>query len=405
MPSPDRWRWIAVTIFVFSSVLNYLDRQILATMVEVWRAKPEFPFSDANYGDTIAVFSIAYALSAPFMGWFLDRVGLNRGISITVALWSLTSLATGFVHSFHELLLVRGALGIVEASGISAVGKMGGMYLRPKERAMGSAMSQLGLSIGAGAAPAMAIFFAYRYNWRWAFYVAGILGLLWIPLWLFTSKLIPPGEKPLRASNNDTAAMLRDRRLWAMIAANFLSMSFYSLWTNWTPRYLSRMHHLTAQAGAPYNTAVQMCGYAGALLGAWLSWQFVNRGRTPAESRKRVCLLAASIVMFSAAIPLLPTPLLATIGISLSFFWISAWSTNLYTLPVDLYGANGAAFGVSGLVFAYGAMQAFVSRPIGVVIDRIGFQPVCFTFALLPLASYFLLLRHVREQPRPSWGP
>jgi hypothetical protein len=31
--SPVPLRWIAVTVFVFSAVLNYLDRQVLATDV------------------------------------------------------------------------------------------------------------------------------------------------------------------------------------------------------------------------------------------------------------------------------------------------------------------------------------------------------------------------------------
>jgi len=132
-------RWIAVTVFVFSAVLNYLDRQVLATMVDIWRSRPDFPFTYSDYGILLSVFSLAYAVSAPFMGWFLDRVGLNVGITISVCAWSLASIGTGFVHGFHELLLCRALLGVAEASGVSAVGKMVGMYLRPEERAVGSA--------------------------------------------------------------------------------------------------------------------------------------------------------------------------------------------------------------------------------------------------------------------------
>jgi hypothetical protein len=96
-------------------------------------------------------------------------------------------------------------------------------------------------------------------------------------------------------------------------------------------------------------------------------------------------------------IPLMPTPALATAGMSLSFFLICAWSTNLYTIPVDLYGAARAGFGVSALVFAYGAMQAVVSRPLGQVIEQYGFQPVCLTFGVLPLIAYALLAAVIRK--------
>ena len=105
MPSSLRLRWVAVIVFVFSAALNYLDRQILATMVDIWRTAihPGFRFDYADYGLLLSVFSIAYALSAPFMGWFLDRVGLNAGMSLAVAVWAVASFGTGTVHSFGEL--------------------------------------------------------------------------------------------------------------------------------------------------------------------------------------------------------------------------------------------------------------------------------------------------------------
>ncbi len=96
------------------------------------------------------------------------------------------------VHGFGALLACRAVLGVAEASGIAAVGKAIGMYLRSPERSVGTAMSQLGLSLGGGLAPHFAVYFAYQHSWRWAFYAAGGLSLLWIPLWLITSHLIRP---------------------------------------------------------------------------------------------------------------------------------------------------------------------------------------------------------------------
>jgi ACS family hexuronate transporter-like MFS transporter len=394
-------RWVAITIFVLSGVLNYLDRQVLATMVDIWRARPEFPFDYSSYGLLLSVFSIAYAVAAPFMGWFIDRVGLNRSISISVAVWALASFGTGLVHGMNLLLVTRAILGVAEAAGVSAAGKATGMYLEPKERAVGTAMSQLGLSLGAGLAPQFAVFFAYRYSWRWAFFGAGLLSLAWIPLWLFTSRAIPPVTVPSSGRQSHSFGLVRDSRLWALVVANFVSMTIYSLWTNWPPTYLIQMHHLTPPEAKNYTWIVPICGYFGALLGGQMSWRMVSKGLPPVEARKRVCFISACILLLTMFIPLLPTPALATTGMSLSFFWIAAWSTNLYTIPVDLFGANRAAFGVSALVCAYGAMQAVISRPLGAIIENHGFSGVCFTFAFLPLAAYFCLKTFVREsQPQ-----
>src|SRR5579884_1457612 len=388
-----RLRWVAVVIFVFSAVLNYLDRQVLATMVDIWRARPEFPFDYARYGELLAAFSVAYALSAPVMGWFLDRVGLTRGICISVAVWALASFGTATVHSFEQLLWWRALLGAAEASGVSAMGKVSGGYLLPEERALGAATQQLGLSIGAGLAPRFAVFFAYNHSWRWAFAGAGALSLAWIPVWIFTERMIPPSVQPgtERAAPHAAGELLRDGRLWSLMGANALGMTVYSLWTNWAPTYLIRTYHLTPPQAARYTWIIPLSAYFGAFAGGSLSFLWIRRGVDAVRARRRACVVSAAAAVITAALPWVPTPALATAGISASFFLVTAWSTNLYTIPVDLYGAARAAFGVSGLVFAYGAMQAIVSRPLGVVIQRFGFTPVTLTMSCLPLLSCALL--------------
>ena len=390
-------RWVAILVFVLSSVLNYLDRQVLATMLDIWRLRPEFPFTDSDFGLLVSVFSIAYAVAAPFMGAFLDRVGLNRGITFSVALWGVASVGTGLAHGMPGLIFWRTVLGVAEAAGISAIGKAIGMYLLPEERAVGQATSQLGLSIGAALAPRFAVYFAYQYSWRWTFFAVAILSVAWIPIWLVTSRLIPAVEPGGAASGVHSESLLRDRRLWALVIANALSMTLYSLWTNWTPTYLVRLG-LQPPEAANYSWAVPLCGYIGAFLGGSLSWRFIRSGDAPVRARKRVCLLAAVACLATAALPLFHTPLIATIGMSFSFLAIAAWSANLYTLPIDLWGAARAGFGLSALVFAYGAMQAAISVPVAKVIHRYGFPPVCICFAVLPLVAYAFIHRTIPSE-------
>jgi len=384
-------RWVAICVFILASVLNYLDRQILATMVDIWRTRPEFPFTYDDYGLLLSVFSIAYAVSALFAGWFIDRVGLNRGTIAAVAVWAVASFGTGASHTVGELLFWRAVLGAAEASAIAAVTKAVAMYLLPPERAVGQAMSQLGLSLGAGLAPAFAVYFSYRYSWHWAFYSAGILSLAWIPIWLITSRAIPPVSLPGSGKATHSFGLLRDPRLWALMVANMLGMSLYSLWANWAPTYLVSVQHLTPQQASHYTWIVPVSGYFGGLLGGLISWRLILSGRTPIAARKRACLISAVLLIGTIVVPLAPNPALATLGMSLSFFWVCSWSVNHYTLPIDIYGASHAAFGGAALVFAYGVMQSIISRPLAAVIERFGFSPVCAVFAVLPIAGYCLV--------------
>ena len=95
-----------MSVFVLSSALNYLDRQILAALAPLVRA--EFHMTNADYGQLLAVFSITYAISSPLAGLLIDRFGLNRSVGFAVGLWSM-SLSTSsvlLIHSFTPSSLV-----------------------------------------------------------------------------------------------------------------------------------------------------------------------------------------------------------------------------------------------------------------------------------------------------------
>ena len=96
----SRLRWVVLSIFVLSTALNYLDRLLLAALAPT--LKSEFHLSNTQYGGVISVFSIVYALTAPVAGWFIDRVGLNAGITVSMAVWSLAGMATGLTRSFGD---------------------------------------------------------------------------------------------------------------------------------------------------------------------------------------------------------------------------------------------------------------------------------------------------------------
>src|SRR5262249_11762042 len=158
---------------VLSSAINYLDRQTLATLAPVLRA--EFHLSNADYGLILTAFSITYAAAAPFAGMLIDRIGLNRAITLAVRGWSGAGTATGLAGGAGGLVGCRAALGVAEAAGIPGAGKAIHQYLRPAERALGNAVNQAGVSLGLILAPPAATYLAVTAGWRQAFVITGIL--------------------------------------------------------------------------------------------------------------------------------------------------------------------------------------------------------------------------------------
>jgi len=324
---------------------------------------------------------------------FIDRAGLNRAIGLAVGLWSCAGIATGFTRGLGGLVACRAVLGAAEAGGIPAAGKAIATLLAPAERAMGNAMNQAGVSLGSMAALPLAAFLAGTAGWRSAFLATGALGLLWIPAWNFAARRAGAAPEASIAPPKAGAAteVLRDRRLWAFVAANGLAMVGYSLWTNWTTQYLVDVHRLALTEAARYALIPAAAALLGGLAGGWGSLRLVNRGVPAMTARFRVCLAAAVLSLVNAAIPAAGSPGWSAAGISLATFAVSAMSVNVYTLPLDAFGLSHAAFAVSILVASYGALQFVISPAFGRIVDLRGYAPVATLAAVTPLASCAVL--------------
>ena len=387
-PAASRARWVVLGVFVLSTAINILDRATLAALAPL--LKQEFSLTNTQYGWITSAFNYTYAASAPFAGILIDSFGLNRVISLAVGLWSCAGIATGFTRGLAGLVGCRAVLGVAEAAGIPAAGKAIHKYLQPGERALGNGVNQAGVSLGQIVAPVLATWIAVRYGWREAFVVTGILGLAWIPLWILASRRAPAADAPKQPAGSG-AAMLRDRRLWVFVAANALSMMGYYLWFNWTTLYLVAAHQLTIQQAVWYVWIPPVFAAAGGFAGGWLSLRLIARGLAAPAARFRVCLAASVLVLATLAIPFAPSPGWTSAGISLGILAVAAFSVNMYTLPLDVFGAAPAAFAIAALVSSYGLISAVIAPIVGWTIDHYGYTPVIESFAFTPLLACAVL--------------
>lgn len=391
-------RWWAIGTFALYSSLNFLDRQTLAAMAP--QIQSEFQLSNEDIGWVVAAFSLTYALCSPLVGLLIDRIGLSRGAILTILVWSIAGLLTGYVEGFVGLLACRALLGAAEAGGIPAFAKASATYLSPKERALGTGINQLGISAGSMGAPVLAAFVAAQYGWRTAFVVAGVLGFFWIPLWRYVESRAPAvlpsvsGAKPATPRE-----MLRDGRFWSLIVGNVLVMTVYSLWMNWTTIFFVRTYGLTqTAANQGYVWIPPLFATAGGLFGGWLVMRWMNAGAPVYQARSRALCMGSIAMLATIAAPHMPGPASATAVISFSFFWTLVMSANVYALPQDIFGPQRAAFAVASITFGYGMMQTFYAPAVGRMVDRYGFGPVCLLTAALPFLGWLVLHRATRRE-------
>ena len=65
------YAWTVVGILWIVSLLNYLDRLLIASMRDP--IKESIPMTDAQFGLLTSVFLLVYGILSPFGGYFADR--------------------------------------------------------------------------------------------------------------------------------------------------------------------------------------------------------------------------------------------------------------------------------------------------------------------------------------------
>ncbi len=106
--------WVPSTVLMLSSLLSYVDRQVLAVLSPT--ILHDTGLSSAAYTDALSAFSIAYMLANPLWGSILDYVGLRTGMFIAVAIWTVASVSHAWVVGFVGFAVARTVLGLGEGA-------------------------------------------------------------------------------------------------------------------------------------------------------------------------------------------------------------------------------------------------------------------------------------------------
>jgi ACS family hexuronate transporter-like MFS transporter len=163
------------------SLLSYVDRNSLAILAPTILS--ETHISGEQYGIIIACFSWAYMFGNPIWGRALDRMGVRRGMTVAVGIWSVASAAHALATGFWSFAAARFALGAGEAATFPGGLRTVAQTLPASKRGKGLALAYSGGSLGAMVAPLIVTPIAIWWGWHGMFLVTGLFGVMWLLLW------------------------------------------------------------------------------------------------------------------------------------------------------------------------------------------------------------------------------
>jgi MFS family permease len=303
-PSPTlRTAWLVVVLLLPVALLNYLDRQMLASMKYSVMADITSIGTESNWGFMLGQFKWVYAILSPIGGYVADRFSRRLTICGSLFVWSAVTWWTGQVDSYHELLWARSLMGISEAFYIPAALALIADFHTGNTRSRAVSLHQMAIYCGviAGGFGGY-VADAPNLGWRFAFECCGAFGMAYaIPLALLLR------DAPL-SLEHDFGRKTSPLRAAALLAGNFsfiLLVLYFTLpalagWVvrDWMPAILKQQFHIgQGQAGVSATLYWQAAAIVGAVIGGWLAdrWMQQNQRGRIYVSALGMCLIVPAI--------------------------------------------------------------------------------------------------------------
>lgn len=380
-----RYRWTIVALLFFATTVNYIDRTMLGLL------KPdlarEMNWSEDDYGNIVTAFQAAYALGYLFMGWSLDRLGPKIGYGVAIAVWTVGHVMHGFASSITAFMAARVVLGVGESGHFPAVVKSSSEWFPQKERAYAIGWVNSATTIGVIlTAPTLWLCMQFfGLGWRETFFWTGLFGVALLALWWwFYSNPRQSGnvsdaelawiehDPPESLAKVGWGKIVGQREAWAFASAKFLTDPVWFLMLFWLPSYFSSTYNVDLKVILLPMIIMYLLSDVGSIAGGWLSSRLIQRGRTPNFARKVTMLLAGVCVLPLLFVTGLQNMWIAVLLIGLALAGHQAFSTNLLSLPPDMFPkkAVGSVVGLGGFMGGIGGM--IMAKSTGLVLDATG---------------------------------
>ncbi|MBP3440032.1 MAG: MFS transporter [Tidjanibacter sp.] len=418
------YRWVICAMLFFATTVNYLDRQVLSLTFEDF-IRPEFHWSDSDYGNITGIFSLFYAIAMLFAGRFVDWMGTKKGYMWSIGIWSfgacihaVCGLVTENIVGAENLALVADAemvarialisstffiiarcvLALGEAGNFPAAIKATAEYFPKRDRAFATSIFNAGSTIGALIAPFCIPPLAAKWGWEMAFIIIGALGFVWMGFWQFIYKkpeknpavnkaeldyilsdevvAEKPAEVEAPAQQEKKVSLWQSfkyRQTWAFIVGKFMTDGVWWFFLFWMPSYLKTTYGL-ASTDPKFQIALGVLYLIVmiSIAGGYLPTLFVDKKKMEPYSGR---MLAMLIFAFFPLVALAAQPLahasmwwpVVLIGIAGAAH--QAWSANLFSTIGDMFPKTMIATitGIGGMAGGIGSF--LIQKSAGALFD------------------------------------
>lgn len=399
---------------VLAVYICMIDR--IAISIAIIPMAAEHGWTTTLQGAVMSAFFLGYLILQIPAGYLSDRFGGKWVLGLGVIFWSLFTLLTpvAAMLGISALLVCRFLMGVAESVTWPSIYALYSQWIHPDRRASAVGLMNSGIAGGSVIALICTPWLISVWSWQGAFYLYGLLGVVWFIFWVYSAQSRPsplpewqstvalapqltPAAPPLVAADEQIyprltiRRMLHSRAVWAIAIAHIsINWSLYLI-LSWFPTFVNREMGVDLQTAgllalAPTVISLVMAPAAGRLFDRFVAKGY-NR-RTIRRVMQSVAFAGITLAMLTVTLTdsLMISVAVITLSNALGAFSIGGFATNHLDVAPN---QAGLLMGVTNTLAAVSSgASVFVSGWIQDVSG--GWDAVFYLAALVSVAGAFV---------------
>ena len=334
-PAPA-YGWYVATILTLAHVVSFLDRQVLALLVEP--IKRDLEISDTQMSLLLGfAFAIFYTFMAIPIGRLADRRSRRGIIAIGITAWCAMTVLFGLSKNYWQMFLARVGVGVGEATLTPSALSILSDYFPRENRGKAIGFYNMGVSVGAGIAflvggqitgfvmnspPLILPVVGELFAWQTVFLIVGLPGLLIAVLMVTVKEPRRLGKIQMEKTGGGTTDVIPLKQTFSFLAKRWrtyggLAMAVsgstilgYGFLSWLTSMYIRTWDWNYTQISVGLGTVLLIAGPIGVNGGGWLADHWLRQGKK--DAHVRVMMWSAPVMLIASTLmPLMPSGELA----------------------------------------------------------------------------------------------
>jgi MFS family permease len=359
-PAP-KGAWKITFLLFLLMVVNFADKIVVGLagvpIMADLKLEPE------QFGLLGSSFFFLYSIAAIVVGFIVNRVETRWVLLVLAAIWALAQFPMVGAIGFSTLLICRIVLGAGEGPAAAVAVHAIYKWFPDEKRTLPTAILTQGSAFGVVFAVPMLNWVIVNYSWHYAFGALGIVGLMWVVVWLIMGKEGPLVESVAMAAAEPRIPyfqLLTSRTFIGCCLATFGAYWAVSLGLTWFTPFIVKGLGFSQRDAGWISIMPWAFGATVVLLTGWVSQVLMARGVSTRVARGvlgSVPLIVGGLIL--AAIPYAGTGawmialLVIGPGLSGSIYVVCAPMLAEFT-PVSQRGAviaiYGAIYTLAGII-------------------------------------------------------